>query len=139
MLLSHVGPVPLGLQKQGLSALFRCWVRRLQTGDRPHISGIYLFNIFENQPVAAASVLFCCATSRNQKHKSDARWGTTDGLFFKVHVNKKRRIPCGIQRQLTSIPNVIYNGADKASHQSLDVFPSCGARCGRCFQHLFHL
>lgn len=105
MLLSHVGPVPLGLQKQGLSALFRCWVRRLQTGDRPHISGIYLINIFENQSVAAASVLFCCLTSRNQKPRSDARWGNQLTVCFsKCMSTKNRRIPCGIQRQLTSIP-----------------------------------
>ena len=140
MLLSHVGPVPLGLQKQGLSALFRCWVRRLQTGDRPHISGIYLINIFENQSVAAAPVLFCCATSRNQKLRSDARRGNQLTVCFsKCMSTKNRRIPYGIQRQLTSIPNAIYNGADKASHQSLDVRASCGARCGRCLQHLFHL
>ena len=105
MLLSHVGPVPLGLQKQGLSALFRCWVRRLQTGDRPHISGVYLINIFENQSVAAAPVLFCCATSRNQKPRSDARRGNQLTVCFsKCMSTKNRRIPCGIQRQLTSIP-----------------------------------
>ena len=105
MLLSHVGPVPLGLQKQGLSALFRCWVRRLQTGDRPHISGVYLINIFENQSVAAAPVLFCCATSRNQKPRSDARAGSQLTVCFsKCMSTKNRRIPCGIQRQLTSIP-----------------------------------
>ena len=105
MLLSHVGPVPPGLQKQGLSALFRCWVRRLQTGDRPHISGVYLINIFENQSVAAAPVLFCCATSRNQKPRSDARAGSQLTVCFsKCMSTKNRRIPCGTQRLLTSIP-----------------------------------
>ena len=140
MLLSHVGPVPPGLQKQGLSALFRCWVRRLQTGDRPHISGIYLINNFENTPVAAASVLFCCVTSRKQKPRSDAPVRNELTVCFSKCVStKNRRIPCGTQRLLTSIPAPFYNGADKASHKSLDVFPSCGARCGRCNQHLLHL
>ena len=80
-----------------------------------------------------------CYQQKPKAQKRRPRREPTDGLFFKVHVNKKSPNTLRYPATVDIYTSAIYNGADKASHQSLDVTASCGARCGRCLQHLFHL